>query len=93
MHDNFGTSLAADNSAFHVGRPAGIGPSPRQKKIGNRASLERTANFGSGRERERGGRGDLVAETCETLIGPQKFEGAKKAGRFLFRVGQRPVVR
>lgn len=84
MHDNLGASFAADNRAFHVGRPAGISPSTCEEKVGNGAPLKRTADLGSGREREQDGRGRFLPETGGRLIGCKKFERTKKAGRLFF---------
>ena len=89
MHDDLGASFAADNRAFHVGRPAGISPSTCEEKVGNGASLKRTADLGSGREGKQDGLGRFLREAAKRLIRGKKFERTKKARRFLSQVRRR----
>ncbi len=40
VRDRFSAAVAADNGAFEIGRPSGIGPTTSQQQVGNRTALD-----------------------------------------------------
>ena len=52
--DGIGRTVAADNGAFEVGRPACIGPGAGYEQVGDGAALDGPVEFGSWSEREDG---------------------------------------
>ena len=40
VRDRFSAAVAADNGAFEVGRPSGIGPASCYEQVGNRTALD-----------------------------------------------------
>ena len=62
-------SLAADNGALEIGRPAGIGPGARQEQIENRTPLKRSSDLGAGPQRQPRVGSLFLSESRDLTIG------------------------
>jgi len=77
MRDRIGATVATDDGALKIGRPACVGPGCSHEQVGNRTALDGPMQFGAGPECEDGAgnrvtvaRGDRASRQEE----PQRFE-------------------
>ena len=84
--DDIGATLAADNRAFQIGRPARVGPGPGHEQIGNRAPMYRSTEL---RPRPKGQDGMLnlvLRQFVEMTAWLQEIQRTKKRRNLPFKI-------
>ena len=85
--DGIGRTVAADNSAFMVGRPAGIGPGTGYEEVGDRTALDGPMEFSSGSEGKDGIGNRSPANCRDRALRTEKSQGSEQVRNQHFKLG------